>query len=142
MLWLGLFCAMATSRRREAATNDPTDIGRYYLGDAGFGMTGLDFETAVRSKLLILTVVLNNSTMAVEIESLSESHAKYRTRNLGGNYAEMARAMGGWAERVEDPGDVAPAILRAKKATEEGRAALLEFLTSAETSYSHREAFG
>ena len=120
----------------------PEKFAVNFMGDAGFGMTGLDFETAVRSKLPILTVVLNNSTMAVEIESLSESHAKYGTRDLGGNYAEMALAMGGWAERVEDPGDVAPAILRAKKATEEGRAALLEFLTSAETSYSHREAFG
>ena len=33
-----------------------------FMGDAAFGMTGLDFETAARSGIPILTVVLNNST--------------------------------------------------------------------------------
>ncbi|GIS63978.1 MAG: hypothetical protein CM1200mP3_02260 [Chloroflexota bacterium] len=33
-----------------------------FMGDAAFGMTGLDFETAVRSDIPKLTVVLNNST--------------------------------------------------------------------------------
>lgn len=112
-----------------------------FMGDAAFGMTGLDFETAVRSDLPILTIVLNNSSMAIETESLVRSHEKYRTRELGGNYADMAIAMGGWAQRVEDPADVGPAILRAKKATEEGRAALLEFITCEEISFSHRGAF-
>src|SRR2546429_1807798 len=32
-----------------------------FMGDAAFGMTGLDFETAVRCGIPILTVVLNNS---------------------------------------------------------------------------------
>src|SRR5690242_20849456 len=35
-----------------------------FMGDAAFGMTGLDFETAVRCGVPILTVVLNNSAMA------------------------------------------------------------------------------
>ena len=112
------------------------------MGDAAFGMTGLDFETAVRSNLPILTIVMNNSTMAVETESMARSHAKYGARDLGGNYADMASAMGGWAERIEDPKDVGPAILRAKKATEQGRAALLEFITCAENNFSHLRAFG
>src|SRR6185312_7897836 len=38
-----------------------------FMGDAAFGMTGLDFETAVRAGVPILTIVLNNSTMAIEI---------------------------------------------------------------------------
>ena len=50
--------------------------------------------------------------------------------------ADMAIAMGGWAERVEDPSDVGAAILRARRATEDGRAALLEFMTSEEIDYS------
>ena len=112
-----------------------------FMGDAAFGMIGLDFETAVRSNLPILTVVLNNSTMAIETQSMTTSHALYGTRDLGGNYADMARAMGGWAERVEDPGQVGPAILRAKRATEEGRAALLEFITSQEQEFSYRAPF-
>lgn len=112
-----------------------------FMGDAAFGMTGLDFETAVRSHIPILTIVLNNSTMAVETRHMALSHERYGTRDLGGNYADMARAMGGWAERVEDPAAVAPAIVRARRATEEGRAALLEFVTGAEIEYSHKGAF-
>jgi len=42
------------------------------------------------------------------------------------------------SERVSEPGQIAEAILPAKRATEDGRAALLEFMTSAETAFSHR----
>ena len=112
-----------------------------FMGDAAFGMTGLDFETAARSGIPILTVVLNNSTMAIETSHMARSHELYRTRDLGGQYADLARAMGGWAEKVEDPSDIAPAILRAKTATENGEAALLEFITSEEGEFSHRRPF-
>jgi acetolactate synthase I/II/III large subunit len=111
-----------------------------FMGDAAFGMTGLDFETAVRCGIPILTVVLNNSSMAIEIPHLVLSHDRYRTRDIGGRYADLARAMGGWAERVERPEDIAGAFARARKATESGQAALLEFITSQETSFSHRRA--
>ena len=65
-----------------------------FMGDAAFGMTGLDFETAVRCNLPILTVVLNNATMAIETNARKLSHKLYRTRDLGGDYADMGRAMG------------------------------------------------
>ena len=107
-----------------------------FMGDAAFGMTGLDFETAVRCGIPILTVVLNNSSMAIEIPHLVVSHDKYGTRDIGGRYADLARAMGGWSERVERPEDIAGAFGRARKATEGGQAALLEFITSQETRFS------
>jgi acetolactate synthase-1/2/3 large subunit len=110
-----------------------------FMGDAAFGMTGLDFETAVRCSVPILTIVLNNSAMAIEIPHMKLSHERYRSRDLGGNYANLARDLGGWSERVEDPSQVADAILRARRQTEEGRACLLEFVTSQETSFSRRE---
>ena len=112
-----------------------------FMGDAAFGMTGLDFETAARNSIPILTIVLNNSTMAIETTHMARSHELYGTRDIGGNYADMALAMGGWAERVADPADVGPAILRARKATEEGQASLLEFITSEETAFSYRRPF-
>ena len=112
-----------------------------FMGDAAFGMVGLDFETAVRSGIPILTVVFNNSTMAIETAAMARSHELYGTRDLGGQYANLARDMGGWAERVEAPGDVAAAILRAKQATENGEAALLEFITNEERAFSHRRPF-
>jgi acetolactate synthase-1/2/3 large subunit len=120
---------------------DPNKFVVNFMGDAAFGMTGLDFETAVRSQIPILTVVLNNSTMAIETSAMAESHELFNTRDLGGNYADLGQAMGGWAERVTDPNDVSAAFLRAKKATEGGRAALLEFITNEEQEFSHRRAF-
>ncbi len=109
-----------------------------FMGDAAFGMTGLDLETAVRSGIPSLTIVLNNSTMAIEIPHMKLSHEKHNARDLGGNYAGLAKDLGAWSERVANPGDIAHAILRAKRATEYGRTALLEFMTSAEIAFSHR----
>ena len=83
----------------------------------------------------------NNSTMAIETAAMATSRELFRTRDLGGNYADMAAAMGGWSERVEDPSEVGPAILRARSAAEEGRAALLEFITGEEIDFSYKRAF-
>jgi acetolactate synthase-1/2/3 large subunit len=112
-----------------------------FMGDAAFGMTGLDFETAVRNGIPITTVVLNNSSMAIERHALAVSHERYRARDIGGNYADMGRAMGGYAERVEKPDDIVPAIRRARQHNDAGRAVLLEFITSQEINFSHRRAF-
>ncbi len=119
----------------------PEKVCVNFMGDAAFGMTGLDFETAARCGIPIITVVLNNSTMAVETGAMATSHELYGTRDLGGNYADMGRAMGGYAERIEDPSDISAAFTRARQQTEEGRAVLLEFITSAEVETSHKRAF-
>jgi thiamine pyrophosphate-dependent acetolactate synthase large subunit-like protein len=110
-----------------------------FMGDAAFGMTGLDFETAVRCGVPICTIVLNNSSMAIEIPHMKLSHEKHNARDLGGSYANLARDLGGWSERVEDPSQIGEAILRARRQTQEGRACLLEFVTSQETAFSRRE---
>jgi acetolactate synthase-1/2/3 large subunit len=112
-----------------------------FMGDAAFGMTGLDFETAVRCGIPITTIVLNNSAMAIERHALVVSHDKYRTRDIGGNYADLGRAMGGRAERVEKPAEIVPTLERARKLNLEGHAVLLEFITSEEIDFSHRRAF-
>ena len=111
------------------------------MGDAAFGMTGLDFETAVRCGIPITTIVLNNSAMAIERHALVVSHERYRTRDIGGSYADLARAMGGRAERVEKPAEIVPAIERARALNNDGHAVLLEFITSEEIDFSHRRAF-
>jgi acetolactate synthase-1/2/3 large subunit len=107
-----------------------------FMGDAAFGMTGLDFETAVRNNIPTLTIVLNNNFMAAETHSMQASHERYGTMNILGNYADLARSLGGWSERVEEPGQIAPALQRARKVTDDGKAALLEFITSREHNYS------
>jgi len=107
-----------------------------FMGDAAFGMTGLDFETAVRNNIPTLTIVLNNNFMAAETHSMQASHERYGTMNILGNYADLARSLGGWSERVEEPSRIVPALQRAKKVTDDGKAALLEFITSREHNYS------
>ena len=120
----------------------PEKVCVNFMGDAAFGMVGLDFETAVRSQIPIITVVLNNGTMAVETNAMAASHELYKTRDLGGNYADMGRAMGGYAERVDDPAEIGPAFQRARRVTEqEGQPVLLEFITASETETSFRRAF-
>src|SRR5262249_12594059 len=85
--WLGLIIGAKLAAPDKFCVN--------FMGDAAFGMTGLDFETAVRCGVPILTVVLNNSAMAIEIPHLVVSHDKYGTRDIGGRYADLGRAMGG-----------------------------------------------
>jgi acetolactate synthase-1/2/3 large subunit len=76
--------------------------------------------------------------MAIETDHLPIAHARYQARDIGGDYATMGRAMGGYAEHVERPEDIAPTLQRARKATQEGQAALLEFITRQEISFSYR----
>src|SRR3984885_11587914 len=37
-------------------------------GDAAIGFTGMDFETAVRERIPILSILLNNFSMAIELK--------------------------------------------------------------------------
>jgi acetolactate synthase-1/2/3 large subunit len=48
----------------------------------------------------------------------------------------MARAFGGYGERVTKPEDIAAAIQRGIEQTKQGKPALLEFITSKEVSIS------
>ena len=41
-------------------------------GDAAIGFTGMDFETAVRERMPILSILLNNFSMAIELEGHAE----------------------------------------------------------------------
>jgi thiamine pyrophosphate-dependent acetolactate synthase large subunit-like protein len=106
------------------------------MGDAAIGMTGMDFETAVRERIPILTVLLNNFSMAIELDVMPVATVKYRSTDISGDYAAMARAFGGYGERVSDPAEIVPAIRRAIARTEAGQPALLEFLTSKEQAFS------
>jgi thiamine pyrophosphate-dependent acetolactate synthase large subunit-like protein len=105
-------------------------------GDAAIGFTGMDFETAVRERIPILSVLLNNFSMAIELPVMKVATEKYRSTDISGNYADMAKAFGGYGERVTQPGEIVPAIKRAIKMTQEGTPALLEFITGKEIEYS------
>ena len=114
-------------------------------GDAAIGFTGMDFETAVRERIPILSVLFNNFSMAIEIPIMPVSTEKYRSTDISGNYADMAKAFGGYGERVETPNQIIqsfkpdqiiPAIQRGIQKTQEGIPALLEFITDKELQTS------
>jgi acetolactate synthase-1/2/3 large subunit len=105
-------------------------------GDAAIGFTGMDFETAVRERLPILSILLNNSAMAIELNIMPVATEKFRSTDISGNYADFAKALGGYGERITDPSDIAAAIRRGIEATERGQPALLEFITAQETRAS------
>jgi acetolactate synthase-1/2/3 large subunit len=105
-------------------------------GDAAIGFTGMDFETAARERIPILTVLLNNFSMAIELKVMKTATQKYRSTDISGNYADFAKALGGWGERVTQPDDIVPAIRRAMAKTHEGTPALLEFITEKAEDFS------
>ena len=105
-------------------------------GDAAIGFTGMDFETAVRERLPILSILFNNFSMAIELPIMQVATEKYRSTDISGNYAQMAEAFGGYGERVEDPSQVVDALRRGIEATERGQAALIEFITKKELAVS------
>ena len=108
-------------------------------GDAAIGFTGMDFETAVRERIPILSILLNNFSMAMELPIMPVSTEKYRSTDISGDYAAMARAFGGYGERVTDPAEIVPAIRRGIEQTRNGQAALLESITAKEIRSSiHR----
>lgn len=105
-------------------------------GDAAIGFTGMDFETAVRERIPILSVLFNNFSMAIELPIMQAATEKYRSTDIGGNYADFARALGGYGERISEPQEIIPAIKRGIEQTRNGTPVLLEFLTAKEITFS------
>lgn len=106
-------------------------------GDAAIGFTGMDFETAVRENIPILSILFNNFSMAIELPIMQVSTEKYRSTDISGNYADMAKAFGGYGERITDPNEIVAALERGIEATRNGQAALLEFITDQEITISN-----
>jgi len=110
----------------------PDKLVANFMGDAAFGMVGMDVETAVREQIPILTMLLNNSAMGNYEKHIPQASEKYRTKFLSGNYSEVAAGLGAHAERIEQPADIVPAIERGIEANRAGRPAVLEFITREE----------
>jgi acetolactate synthase-1/2/3 large subunit len=96
----------------------------------------MDFETAVRENIPILSILFNNFSMAIELPIMQVAREKYGSTDISGNYADMAKAFGGYGERIERPEDIIPAIERGIQKTQEGTAVLLEFITQQDHTYS------
>lgn len=106
-----------------------------FLGDAAFGMCGMDLETAVRLRAPILTVLINNSVMGNYEKMQPVAVERYGIKQLSGDYAGVARSLGAWTERVEAPAEIVPALQRAQAAIAGGQTALLEVITREEPAF-------
>jgi acetolactate synthase-1/2/3 large subunit len=117
----------------------PDKLAVNIIGDYGFGMVGMDMETAVRERIPILTVILNNASMGIYRPThFPTANELYGTKYTKGDYAKVAEALGSHTERVEDPAQVVPAIQRSMAAVESGLPAVLEVITSEEPDMPYR----
>ena len=107
----------------------PDDLVVHLLGDASFGMVGMELETAVRMGISTLTILVNNEGTGGGLLGMNgPTGPPPDMAKLTGNWSKVAEGLGAWSERVEDPLDVGPALQRAITATENGQAALLEIM--------------
>jgi acetolactate synthase-1/2/3 large subunit len=106
------------------------------MGDAAFGMTGMDVETAARERIGVLTVLLNNSAMGGYEKVMPLATERHRAKYLTGDLTKVAQALGAHAERIERPAELATAIARGAKMAMEGRPVVLEIITREDTEKS------
>ena len=107
----------------------PDDLVVHLLGDASFGMVGMELETAVRMGLPTLTIVVNNEGTGGGLMGMeSPTGPPPDMAKLTGNWSKVAEGLGAYSERVEDPEEVGSALKRAIAATESGQAALVEVM--------------
>jgi thiamine pyrophosphate-dependent acetolactate synthase large subunit-like protein len=121
---LGLTMGARLARSDRLAVN--------IMGDAAFGMVGMDVETAVRCRIPILTIVMNNGLMGGYGEYMPRAVERYDAHRMSGDYAAVGAALGAYSERVADAGELRAAIGRCARAVESGRTALLEVMTHEE----------
>jgi len=105
------------------------------MGEAAFGMVGMDFETAVRNRIPTMTILVNNGVMGGYTKKQPIACELFGIHRLSGNYARVAEALGGYGERVERVADLKPALKRAMDVTNSGNAAFLEVITAEEPDF-------
>jgi len=102
-------------------------------GDGAFGFNAMEIDTAVRHQAPVMIMVANNGAWQIEVHDQTENHGKVvGTRLQFADHAQMARAFGMHAERVERAEDLAPAIER----TLANRPSLLDVVVTPEARSS------
>jgi thiamine pyrophosphate-dependent acetolactate synthase large subunit-like protein len=84
-------------------------------GDGSFGQNAMELDTAVRHKLPLLCVISLNGGWTADPERDKPGRDLGYTR-----YDKMAEALGCYAEYVEEPEGIRPALDRASRKVEEG----------------------
>ena len=85
-----------------------------FCGDGSFGFYPMEYDTCIRHNLPITTVMGNDATWGID----KTFQIAYYGRAVGTDlrfirYDQVVEAIGGYAEYVEKPAEVAPAVERA-----------------------------
>jgi acetolactate synthase-1/2/3 large subunit len=83
-------------------------------GDGTFGLNAMELDTAVRHDIPIVCVISNDGSWGMSRYGQVRNHGHALATELGVRpYHEVARALGGFGEFVDDAGEVRGAIERA-----------------------------
>jgi acetolactate synthase-1/2/3 large subunit len=86
-------------------------------GDGSFALNGMEFDTAVRFNLPIVTLIGNDGQWGEirmpQLQLVGEERAIATRLAPGTRYDKIAEAFGGYGELVEDPNEIVPALNRA-----------------------------
>jgi acetolactate synthase-1/2/3 large subunit len=99
-------------------------------GDGAFQMYMRELPTAAQHNAPVTWVVLNNRFLGWIKFHQREMNERYIATDfrVQPDFAALARACGCYGEKVEDPGQITPALERALKANQEGQPAVLDFI--------------
>ena len=119
---LGAWAAVRDSGRKVVSIS----------GDGGFGQYLAEFTTAVKYKMPITHILLNNNELGkISREQIGALRPVWQTDLVNPDFAEFARLCGGQGFRVEDPDDLEGAFAAAL-AVEDGPS-LVEVVVSSRT---------
>lgn len=110
-----------------------------FSGDGGFGMNGMEMDTAIRHNIPIVVVVNNNGGWGTGLASPSVIGPELGVigRDLGfTRYDKVVEALGGWGEFVEEPSGIRPAF---ERAIASGKPALVNVITDPTTMATSAE---
>jgi thiamine pyrophosphate-dependent acetolactate synthase large subunit-like protein len=110
------------------------------MGDAAFGMSGMDLETSARAEVPITTVVLNNGGMATYPGGFPVSRERYGVSNMQGDYAMIAEGMGAVGITVIKVTEMAPALQEAQRLNADGKTVLIDVHSNMEGRRSRFES--
>jgi acetolactate synthase I/II/III large subunit len=106
-------------------------------GDGAFGFSGMEWDTLVRHRVPVVSVIGNNGIWALEKHPMEAIYGYSVVAELrpGTRYDEVVRALGGHGELVSAPVELRPALERSFAS---GLPAVVNVLTDPTVAYPRR----
>ena len=143
LLRAGGFDAAIYSSAEDFLASPPQGVPVGLLLDLHLGgMSGLDLETSTRIGAPITTVLLNNGDMATYPGGYPVAREKFDVTHMTGDYAKIAEGLGAEGITVTEPGQIAPALARARKLNDEGKSVLIDVHSNMEARRSRFDQGG